>query len=150
MRRKDRRGCCVRQSASDRSAMRLRGMVALFALAASLISSLPATADTDAAWSMSSAENREPVIIVTDPKDHGDDTIAILMLLASARFDVRGIVTTAGNVCAKRGAENALQLMQGTSSTVPVVAGFPMTWHEARRRYYSDVERPSWTADRYV
>ena len=59
----------------------------------------------EASMSAPTRYDRLPVLIITDPKDYGDDSIAILMLLRSSRVDVRGIITTAGNVCASRGAD---------------------------------------------
>ncbi len=86
-----------------------------------------------------------PVVIISDIKEYGDDSIAILMLLRSGRVDIRGIISTSGNVCASRSATEATRLMRsaGAAST-PIVQGFPFPWHDERRRFYEEVERPKW------
>jgi len=102
---------------------------------------------------MPSAATNEPrpVIIISDLAEAVDDNIAILMLLRSERVDVRGIITTAGNACAQRGAVAANRLLQGAGATsIPVLQGFPLSRHEERRRYYETVERLSWQRQPYV
>lgn len=94
---------------------------------------------------------RRPVVLISDPTDYADDNIAILMLLGSQQFDIRGIITTAGNACAQRGAVEASRLLRGAdAASIPVVQGFPLAWHQARRTYYENAERPSWQRRAYV
>ena len=92
-----------------------------------------------------------PVVIISDIKEYGDDSIAILMLLRSGRVDIRGIISTSGNVCASRSATEATRLMRsaGAAST-PIIQGFPFRWHDERRRFYEEVERPKWPRPAYV
>ena len=97
------------------------------------------------------SQERRPVIIISDPTDYADDNIAILMLLRSRQIDIRGIITTAGNVCAQRGAIEASRLLRGAgAASIPVVPGFPLAWHQDRRTFYENVERPSWNRRAYV
>lgn len=94
---------------------------------------------------------RTPVVIISDVADYADDNIAILMLLRSNQIDVRGIITTSGNVCARHGAKVASHLLEAAGATsVRVVRGFPLAWHEKRRKFYEEVERPSWNHSTYV
>ena len=104
-----------------------------------------------ASMSAPTRDGRLPVLIITDPKDYGDDSIAIHMLLRSSRVDIRGIITTAGNVCASRGAEEATRLVTSAgAASIPIVQGFPFSWHDERRRFYEKVERPAWQRPSYV
>jgi inosine-uridine nucleoside N-ribohydrolase len=93
---------------------------------------------------------RRPVVIITDPTDYGDDNVAILMLLRSQQVDIRGIITTGGNVCAQRGAVEASGLLRAAGTSIPVVEGFPLAWHQERRAYFENTERPSWQRRAYV
>jgi len=100
---------------------------------------------------IASNKERRPVVIISDPTDFADDNIAILMLLRSGQVDIRGIITTGGNVCAERGAVEADRLLRGAgASSIPVIQGFPLAWHEERRNFYEQVERPSWQRRAYV
>jgi len=104
-----------------------------------------------ASMSAPTRDDRLPVLIISDPKDYGDDSIAILMLLRSSRVDIRGIITTSGNVCASRGAEEATRLVTSAgAASIPIVQGFPFSWHDERRRFYEKVERPAWQRPSYV
>ena len=108
-------------------------------------------ADQVTPMSTASTDDRRPVVIISDLNDLGDDSIAILMLLRSGQFDIRGIITTSGNVCASLGATEATRLVQSAgAASIPVVQGFPLSWHDERRRFYEDVERPSWRRRAYV
>ena len=99
----------------------------------------------------SPTNSRLPVVIISDPVEYGDDSIAILMLLESRRIDIRGIITTSGNVCASRGATEATRLVQSAgAASIPIVQGFPFRWHDDRRRFYEEVERPAWQRAAYV
>jgi inosine-uridine nucleoside N-ribohydrolase len=94
--------------------------------------------------SSSSTASPPPVVIISDLSDYADDNIAILMLLRSGKFDVRGVISTSGNVCAERGAEEGRRfLLAAGSANVPIVRGFLSSWHRQRLRYYEDVEKPS-------
>ena len=94
---------------------------------------------------------RRPVVIISDPTDYADDNIAILMLLRSQQIDIRGIITTAGNACAQRGAVEASRLLRAAgAASVPVVEGYPLAWHQERRTHYENAERPSWQRRAYV
>ena len=85
-----------------------------------------------------------PVIVITDLARNSDDGVALMMLLQSDAVDVKGIIATAGNVCAAEAAKETRQLLTALQrDTLPVVPGPPMSWHEGRRRYYQDVEKYS-------
>jgi purine nucleosidase len=63
-----------------------------------------------------------PVIIDTDPGI--DDALAILLALASPEFDVRGLVTVAGNVGIATTTRNALRVLAlAGRADIPVVPG---------------------------
>ena len=82
-----------------------------------------------------------PAIIITDLARHSDDGVALMMLLRSTAVDVKGIIATAGNVCAAEAAKETRQLLTALErDTLPVVQGPPMSWHVGRWRYYQDVE----------
>jgi inosine-uridine nucleoside N-ribohydrolase len=99
----------------------------------------------------SPTNGRLPVVIISDLVEYGDDGIAILMLLQSGRVDIRGIITTSGNLCASRSATETKRLMQSVgAASVPVVQGFPFSWHDERRRFYENVERSAWQRPAYV
>lgn len=91
-----------------------------------------------------------PVVIISDLTDYADDNIAILMLLRSGKVDVRGLITTSGNVCAHRGAIEARLLLERAGATIPVIPGFPLAWHEERRRFYDEVQKPAGPAKAYT
>lgn len=84
-----------------------------------------------------------PLVIISDLNDYADDNIAILMLLRSGKADIRGIITTSGNVCSDRAAAEAGRLLGAAGAvSIPVVRGFPLAWHEERRKYYEHVQKP--------
>lgn len=62
-----------------------------------------------------------PIILDCDPGL--DDAIAIFIALASPEFDVKGIVTVAGNQTLEKVTRNALQLLEVCASDVPVIRG---------------------------
>jgi purine nucleosidase len=68
---------------------------------------------------------KEKLIILTDPGQ--DQAAAILMILgAPERFEVLGLVATAGNIDLNHTINNALQLMElADRSDIPVYAGCP-------------------------
>ena len=92
-----------------------------------------------------------PAIVITDLSRHSDDGVALMMLLRSTAFDVKGIIATAGNVCAAEAAKETRQLLTALQrDTLPVVEGPPISWHEGRRRYYHDVEMSSAQVPKYA
>jgi len=64
---------------------------------------------------------KTPIILDCDPGL--DDAIAIFIALASSEFDVKGLVTVAGNQTLDKVTRNALQLVEVIGSDVPVVKG---------------------------
>lgn len=64
---------------------------------------------------------KTPIILDCDPGL--DDAIAIFIALASPEFDVKGIVTVAGNQTLDKVTRNALQLLDVCESDVPVIRG---------------------------
>jgi inosine-uridine nucleoside N-ribohydrolase len=91
-----------------------------------------------------------PAIVVTDMAYLSDDTMAILMLLRHRTLDIKGFVTTAGNVDAARSASDLRRLLGELSVRLPVVEGPPMAWHRERLRYYAEVERNAVPAPLYA
>ena len=101
--------------------------------------------------SLPSTGSSPPAVIISDLSDYADDNIAILMLLRSGRFDVRGLITTSGNVCAERAAaEGHRFLLAAGRGSVPLVRGFPLSWHEQRLSHYRDVEKPTRSPSSFV
>ncbi|MGE3228231.1 MAG: nucleoside hydrolase [Hyphomicrobium sp.] len=98
----------------------------------------------------SSNDTPSPAVIISDLSDFADDNIAILMLLRSGTLDVRGVITTSGNVCAHRGAIEARRLLDSAGASVPVVRGFSLAWHQDRRRFYDEVQKPTRPANAYA
>ena len=85
-----------------------------------------------------------PAIIITDLARYSDDAVALMMLLRSGVLDIKGVITTAGNVCAGEAASETRRLLATLGrETVPVMPGRSMAWHEERRRYYRDIEMSS-------
>jgi len=101
---------------------------------------------------MSAVREPPPAIFVTDLARYSDDAVALLMLLRSRALDIKGIITTAGNVCAGDAAQYVRSLLQSAGAQpLPVIEGPPLSWYEGRRRFYLEVERPSWERkDAYV
>ena len=92
-----------------------------------------------------------PAIIIADLAYYSDDSIALLMLLRSGAVDVKAVITTAGNVCARQSAQDTHRLLQSVGAgSMPVIEGPPMAWHDTRRRYYQNVEKPSWKKHAYA
>lgn len=82
-----------------------------------------------------------PAVVITDMAYLSDDTMAILMLLRRRTLDIKGFVTTAGNVDAARSAADLRRLLGEMSVQLPVVEGPGMAWHRERLRYFAEVER---------
>lgn len=111
---------------------------------------LSAAANSAEIMSPSSTDPIPPVVIISDLTDYADDNIAILMLLRSGKVDIRGLITTSGNVCANRGAIEARRLLEAAGAAIPVVRGFPLAWHEERHRFYEEVQKPARPANAYA
>jgi inosine-uridine nucleoside N-ribohydrolase len=101
---------------------------------------------------MNTAKQAQPAIFITDLARYSDDAVALLMLLRSRAFDIKGIITNAGNVCAGDAAQLTRALLQSVgASPLAVIEGPPLSSYEERRRFYLEQERPSWTRkDAYV
>lgn len=96
-------------------------------------------------------QQRRPVIVITDAGYFSDDSVAILALLQSGQFDVRGIVTTAGNVSAEQSHAALTRLLAETGhADVTLIEGPSMHAHAERWRYYVEHERPTWRRRAYV
>lgn len=65
--------------------------------------------------------DKRPVIIDTDPGI--DDAMAIMMMQASGRFDIKGITAVHGNVTLEHTADNALYLSELYNIDCPVALG---------------------------
>ena len=92
-----------------------------------------------------------PAIIITDLARYSDDAVALMMLLRSGALDVKGIITTAGNVCAGDAAFETRRLLEALGrETALVVPGPSMARYEERRRYYRETELSSAQPPGYV
>ena len=92
-----------------------------------------------------------PAIIITDLARYSDDAVALMMLLRSGGLDVKGIITTAGNVCAGDAAFETRRLLEALGhENALVVPGPSMACHEVRRRYYRETEISSGQPPGYV
>ena len=100
---------------------------------------------------LESKQRARPAIIIADLAYYSDDSVALLMLLRSGAIDVKAVITTAGNVCARQSGKDTHRLLQAVGAgSLPVIEGPLMVWHEARRRYYQNVEKPSWKKHAYA
>jgi len=94
---------------------------------------------------MDTASEAPPAIFITDLARYSDDAVALLMLLRSRAFEIKGIITNAGNVCAGDAAQYTRGLLQSAGlEPLPVIEGPPLSWYAERRRFYLEGERPSW------
>ncbi len=97
------------------------------------------------AQEMTSANQAPPAIFITDLARYSDDAVALLMLLRSGAFEIKGIIASAGNVCAKDAAQYTRDIVKLAGiKSLPVIEGPPMSWYEARRLFYVNFEQPSW------
>jgi len=101
---------------------------------------------------MTTARHTRPAIFITDLDRYSDDAVALLMLLRSRAFDIKGIITNAGNVCAGDAAQFTRALLQSVGApSLMVIEGPPLSSYAERRRVYLEQEQPSWTRkDAYV
>jgi purine nucleosidase len=89
-------------------------------------------------------QRARPAIVIADLAYYSDDSVALLMLLRSRAVDIVGIVATAGNVCAGQSAKDTQRLLQTAGAGgLPVIEGPSTAWHQARRHYYRNVEKPA-------
>jgi purine nucleosidase len=133
--------------------MKAEGLWPKFCVFAGLICLLPlfalATQSSvlarQSAHRTNTARQAQPAIFITDLDRYSDDAVALLMLLHSRAFDIKGIITNAGNVCAGDAAQFTRALLQSVGAPpLPVIAGPPLSSYEERRRFYLDQELPSW------
>jgi inosine-uridine nucleoside N-ribohydrolase len=102
---------------------------------------------------MTDRQNRlaRPVVIISDLTLLGDDSIAILMLLNSDVIDVKGIMTTSGNVWADKAASNAAKLLSVAGrKDLSLEQGLPQDWHTARAAHFATFEKKTMLSDAYV